>query len=121
MTMSAVVGSGCHFTALVLGAVCIGGDGLYSGAFGCAPNPFVTDDTMYLAFGILDAMWLAFQSFANNKTPAFNGANHFSLLAFRACGHPPRRGPNPPVMGGTRAGRLPSRLHGRRDRAIIRL
>ena len=30
-------------------------------------------------FGTLDAMWLAFQALANNKTPAINGETFFSL------------------------------------------
>ena len=59
--MSVVVSSGRLVAALVLGAVCIGVDGLlpvlrctlYSGALGCAPNTFVTVDAMYLAFGML--------------------------------------------------------------------
>ena len=32
-------------------------------------------------FGTLDAMWLAFQALANNKTPAINGDFLFSLPA----------------------------------------
>ena len=58
-------------------------------------------------FGILDAMWLAFQALFH------------CLFRRRACGHPPRRSPDPPLMGVVRAGCLPSRLHGRPDRAII--
>ena len=65
------------FSALVLGAVCMGVDGqfpvlrctLYSGSSGCTPNPFVMVDAMYLAFGRL----------AFGLSPAFNGADHFSL------------------------------------------
>ena len=34
------------------------------------------------------------------------------LFLRRVCGHPPRQGPGPPVMGVARAGRLPSRLPG---------
>ena len=46
----------------------------------------------------------------------------FFVACFRRVrDHPPRRGPGPPVMGVARAGRPPSHLHGRRDRAIIRL
>ena len=72
------------------------------------------------SFGTLDAMWSAFQVLANNTTPAINGENVFPcLLRRRACGHPPRRGPDLLVMGLARAGRLPSRLHGRRVRVII--
>ena len=83
---------------------------LYPGVMATEPRPFST----------LDAIWLAFQALANNKTPAINSENSFScLLRRRACGHPPRRGPDPPVMGVVRAGRLSSRLHGRRNRAII--
>ena len=70
-------------------------------------------------FGTLDAMWLAFQALSNNKPPAINGDIFLPcLLLRRACGHPPR-GPGKPVMGAARAGRFPSRLHGRQDRAII--
>ena len=65
------------FSALVLGAVCMGVDGqfpvlrctLYSESSGCTPNPFVMVDAMYLAFGRL----------AFGLSPAFNGADHFSL------------------------------------------
>ena len=65
-------------------------------------------------------MW--FETLANNKTPAINGEKHFSLTAFRRVrGHLPRRGPGPPVVVTARAGRLPSRLHGRRDRTMLRL
>ena len=72
-------------------------------------------------FGTLDAMWSAFQVLANSKTPAINGVFFFPcLLRRRACGHPSRRGPDPLAMGVAKAGRLPSRLHGRRVRAIIR-
>ena len=49
-------------------------------------------------------------------------ATIFFLCLFlrRERGYPPRRGPGPPVMGAARAeGRL-RRVHGRRDRAIIR-
>ena len=61
MTVSVVVGSGRLFVELILGAVCIGVNGqflvlrstLYSRALGCAPNPFVTVNTMYLALGML--------------------------------------------------------------------
>ena len=72
-------------------------------------------------FGALDAMRLAFQALANTKASAINGEKQIpSLLLRRACGHPPRRDDHgPPVMGAARAGRLPSRLDGRRDRAII--
>ena len=85
---------------------------LYPGVMATEPRPL----------GTLDAMWLAFQALANNKAPAINGEkrNNF-LLRRRACGHPPRRGPVPLEMGVARAGRLPSSLHGRRVRAIIRL
>ena len=49
--------------------------------FGLCSESFVTVDTIYLAFGTLDAMWLAFQSLTNNKIPAFTGAHHFALPA----------------------------------------
>ena len=70
VTVSVVVGSGRLFAALVLlvGVVCIGVDGqfpaprctLYSGCSGCAPNPFVTVEAMYLALVTSDALRLAF-------------------------------------------------------------
>ena len=69
-------------------------------------------------FGTLDAMWLALQALESNKTPAINGENLVPCLCRRESGHPPRRGPDPPVMGVARC--LLRRLHGRRDRAIIR-
>ena len=123
VTVSVVVGSGRLCAALVLGAVRIGVDGqfpvlrctLYSGSSGCAPNPFVMVDAMYLAFGTLDALCLYFHQ------PSMAQTFFLCLFLRRVCGHPPRRGPGPPVMGLARAGRLPSRLPGRRDRAIIRL
>ena len=72
--------------------------------------------------GTLNGMWLAFQARANNKAPAINGELFFPcLLRRRACGHPPRRAPDLPVMGVARAGRLLSRLHSRRDSARIQL
>ena len=83
---------------------------LYPGVLATEPRPF----------GTLDAMWSAFQVLVDNRTPAINGDFFFPcLLRRRACGHPPRRGPDPLAMGAARAGRLPSRLHGRRVRAII--
>ena len=42
---------------------------LYPGVMATEPRPF----------GTLDAMWLAFQALANNKTPAINGETFFSL------------------------------------------
>ena len=85
---------------------------LYPGVLATVSRPFST----------LDAMWLALETLANNKTPAINGEKTFlCLLLRRVCGHPPRRGPGPPVMVAARAGRFPSRLFGRRGRAIIRL
>ena len=73
-------------------------------------------------YASLDAMWKAFSDLAHNKTPAVIGVFFFLCLLLRQeRGHPPRRGPDPPVMGAARAECRPSRLHGRRDRAIIRL
>ena len=48
---------------------------------------------------------------------------HLSLCLFlrRERGHPPRRGPDPPIIGTARAECRPSRLRGRRDGAIIQL
>ena len=79
------------------------------------PNPFVMVDVMYLAFGALDALCLAFHQ------PSMAQTFFLRLFLRRVRDYPPRRGPGPPVMGVARAGRPPSRLHGRRDRAIIRL
>ena len=43
-----------------------------------------------------------------------------SMPALRPVdGHPPRRGPGPPLMGETRAVRLPSHLNGRRARVVF--
>ena len=125
VTVSVVVGSGRLFAALVLfiGAVFIGVDWqfpaprctLYSGSAGCAPNPFITVDAMYLAFVSLDALHLAFDR------PSMSRTISLCLFLRRVCSHPPRRGPCPPVIGVTRAGRLLSRLRGGRGRAIMRL
>ena len=53
-------------------------------------------------FGTLDAMWLAFQALANDKTPVINDDFVFPcLLCRRACGHPLRRGPVPRDQGQT--------------------
>ena len=119
MTVSVVVGSGRLFAALVLGAVgvffpvlrCT----LSSGSSGCAPKPFVTVDAMNLAFGTFGALRLTIGQ------PSMAQTIFLCLCLRRVCGHPPGRGPGPPGMGVAMAGRLPSRLHGRRDRAIIRL
>ena len=123
VTASVVVGSGGLFAALVLGAVRIGVDRQFSVLRGtlhtrrpaCAPNPFVMVDAVYLAFGTVDALCLFFHQ------PSMAQTNFFRLFLRRVCGHPPRRGPGPPVMGVARAGRLPSRLPDRRDRTNIRL
>ena len=50
-------------------------------------------------------------------------AKRFSLSLFlrRERGHPPRRGPRPPIMGAARADCRPSGFRGRRYRAIIQL
>ena len=89
-----VVGSGCLFAALVLGAVCIGVDGqfpvlrytLYSENSGCAPNPFVMVDDVYPAFGTLDALCLTFHQ------PLMAQTIFLCLFLRRVRGHPPRRG-----------------------------
>ena len=85
---------------------------LYPGPMATGPKPYAS----------LDKMWKTFNELAHNKTPAVNGDFIF-LCPFlcRERGHPPRRGPGPPVMGAARAEYRPRRLHGRRDRAIIRL
>ena len=57
-----------------------------------------------------------------NKTPAGNGQIVFlSLFLRRERGHPPRRGPGPPIMSAARAEYRPSRFRGRRDPAIMQL
>ena len=74
------------------------------------------------SFGTLFAMWWAFQTLANNKTPDINSDFVFLCLLVRwVHGHPSGRDPAPPVVGAGNVGHLPSRLHGRRDRAIILL
>ena len=85
---------------------------LYPGSMATGPKPYAS----------LNETWTAFGDLSNKKTPAINGENKtICLFLRRECGHPPRRGPGPPVMGAARAeGRL-RRLHGRRGRAIIRL
>ena len=72
-------------------------------------------DAIYLAFGTSDALCLAFHQ------PSIAQTISLRFFLRRVRGHPPRRGPGPPVMGLARAGRLPSRLHGRRDRATMGL
>lgn len=85
---------------------------LYPGVMATEPQPF----------GTLDAMWFAFQSLANNKTPSINGDLFCSLPASSSGARssaPP--GARPALKGAARAGRLINRLHGGRDCAIIRL
>ena len=127
VTVSVVVSSGRLFAALVLGAVCIGVDGLlpvlrctlYSGALGCAPNPFSTVSRFrYCGRHVVGHSVLC----KNKKHLPLTVKNSFLCLLLRqAYGHPPRRRPGSPVMGVVRPGRFPSRLHGRQDRATIRL
>ena len=45
----------------------------------------------------------------------------FLSLFRRERGHPPRRGPGPPIMDAARVECRPSRFRGRRDRAILQL
>ena len=85
---------------------------LYPGSMATDPKPYAT----------LDKMWNAFGDVSNNKTHAVNGDNFFLCMFLRReCGHLPRRGPGPPVMGTARAECHLRRPHGRRDRVIIRL
>ena len=86
---------------------------LYPGSMARDPKPYAS----------LDKMWKVFGDLANNKTPAVNVFVFVFLCLFlrRERGHPPRRGSAPPVMGAARAECRLRRLHGRRDRAIIRL
>ena len=84
---------------------------LYPGSMTTGPKPYAS----------LDEMWKAFGDLSNNKTPAINGEKKKCLFLRRECGHPPRRGPGPPVMGAARAVCRLRRLHGRWGRAIIRL
>ena len=75
---------------------------LYPGVLATEPRPF----------GTLDDMWLAFQFRAILRHQPSTVKNIFlCLLLRRACGHPPRGGPGPPVMGAATAGRLSNRLH----------
>ena len=83
------------------------------------PGSMATDPKPY---AYLDKMWKAFGDLANNKTPAVKGDNSFLCLFIRwERGHPPRRGPGPLVMGAARAECRLRRLHGRWDRATLRL
>ena len=66
---------------------------LYSQRSGCAPNPFVKVDAMYLAFGNLDAVRVAFHQ------PSMAQKQMLCLFFRRVSCHPPRRSPGPPVMG----------------------
>ena len=85
---------------------------LYPGSMATDPKPYAS----------LDAMWKALSDLAYKMTPAVNGENNFICLFLRReRGHPRRRGPGPPVMGAARAAWRPSRLHGKRDRSILRL
>ena len=84
---------------------------LYPGSMATDPKPCAS----------LDKMWKAFNDLAHTKTPAVNDENICSLFYCRERSHPPRRCPGSPVMGAARAECRPSRLYGRRDRAIIRL
>ena len=85
---------------------------LYPGLMATSPKPYAS----------LDEMWKAFSYLSNNEPPAING-DCFLLRLFRRreCGHPPRRGPSPPVMSEARAECRLRRLHGRWGRAIPRL
>ena len=78
---------------------------LYPGSMATDPKPYASLDKMWKAFGDLSK---------DNKTAAVNGDFFFPcLLLRRECGHPPRRGPGPPVMGASRAECRVRRLHGR--------
>ena len=78
------------------------------GALGCAPKPFVTVDTMYLAFGTLNAMWLAFQALDNNKTPAINGEKKGGLPASSSGVRSSSPSRPRPARNGRGQGRTPS-------------
>ena len=85
---------------------------LYPGSMATDPKPYAS----------LDKMWKALGDLSNNKTPAVHGEQtKKSLFLRRECGHPPRPGPGPLVIGAARAECRLRRLHGGRDRAIIRL
>ena len=85
---------------------------LYAGSKATDPRPFAS----------LDGMWRGFIDLAHNIAPAVNSGNNFlHLLLRRERGHPPHRGPGPPIMGAARAECKPNRFRGRRDRAIIQL
>ena len=76
---------------------------LYPGLMAADPKPYASLDKVRQAFGDL----------ANNRTPAVNGKNKFICLFLRRDrGHPPRRGPGPPVMGAARAESRPRCLNG---------
>ena len=83
------------------------------------PGSMTTNPRLYAS---LDAMFKALNDLAHDKTPAVNDNFVFLCLFLRwEWGHPPRRGPGPPVTGAAREECRPSRLHGKRDRAIILL
>ena len=80
------------------------------------PGVMVTEPRL---LGTLDVMWLAFQTRETIRHQPPTAKNKTLCLLFRGVrGHPPRWGPGLAVMGAVRVGRLPSRLHARRDRAI---
>ena len=85
---------------------------LYPGSMATGPKPYASLDKMWKAFGDLSNIRLL---------PSTATIFFLCLFLRRVCGHPPRRGPGPPVMGAARAECRLRRLHGRWGRAIIRL
>ena len=82
------------------------------GSMATGPNPHAS----------LDAMWKVFNDSPHIKTPAVNGENFGSLpVSSTGAQSSARRGRCPPVMDAAKAECRYSRLHGRRDRAIILL
>ena len=80
------------------------------------PDSKATDPRPYAS---LDALWEAFSDLAHKKTPAVNGEKHFSLpVSSTGSRSSAPSGPRPAIHG---YGHRPSRLLGRRVRAIIRL
>ena len=86
---------------------------LYLGSMATDPKPHAS----------LDKMWKAFTDLAHNKTPAINGEKYIYLpVSSSGARSSVSSGPRPAGhVGAARAECRPRRLHGRRDRAIIRL
>ena len=80
--------------------------------------------TVSRPFGTLDAMWLAFQTLANNETPAIDGEKYFYLPASWTGGRSfTPSGPRPASSGrgqGSTPSRSPSSQTGSRNNALVK-